>query len=319
MYGEVLFDVSDVLDDYGRFLEYHFGFYHGTYDLAQFPLKYSVYSSFQKDKASDYEFSIVFYKKVGNETVKDYYSGAGTIESYVSKYDRAPPIKHRSPNVSLKYYYLCNDDTNRCYRTLANEKVVALSNFTPDPVNIGECTVDIYNAKLMCPPSPSAEFFGFETHATDNNPYDKKFDKTYIPFPESYALKVGDSISNLEFKSYTERYLSNLSFDKIQEFPIFSGVWHIQVLTWGGSHKENGYWFRDGEVASQIAILEFDYHNRDWSLSIIGDFNRDKRVDFQDFLIFAELYNTSDVNADFDKDGTVSFSDFLFFIENFKQ
>tara|TARA_B100000700_G_scaffold222215_1_gene244836 strand:+ start:1425 stop:1784 length:360 start_codon:yes stop_codon:yes gene_type:complete len=49
---------------------------------------------------------------------------------------------------------------------------------------------------------------------------------------------------------------------------------------------------------------------------VLGDFDRNLTIDFDDFLLFAQAFNTTrdaayDAVADFDSSGSIDFSDFL--------
>ena len=313
--GQVFFDVRDTPNDCGGFIRFSF------LVLSPLPQKYVVYSAFEENLPWDREFEIVFYKKTGQETIHEYYTGDGQIEYYV---DQRPnnfeyeSFHYKSEHWSYKYYYLCDED-NRCWRPLSKQKVVALANIRPAPINIGECRVDVYSWKLICPPSPSAKDCIVNTFSTKY--YERKVKKTSISFPHSYDLKIGKTPSDLKVRETVLAInLSPINNDENPKFFLNSGdqgLSYIQVVTSGGSHKENGYWIRDQESASKIGIVNINYFSWEWSLSILGDFNNDRIVDFQDFLILIELYGTSDAKADFDQDGTVEFSDFLLFTENF--
>jgi photosystem II stability/assembly factor-like uncharacterized protein len=50
-----------------------------------------------------------------------------------------------------------------------------------------------------------------------------------------------------------------------------------------------------------------------------GDLNGDGSVDFNDFLLFANLYNNRDPRVDFNGDGVVDFNDFLAFLNIFSE
>lgn len=59
--------------------------------------------------------------------------------------------------------------------------------------------------------------------------------------------------------------------------------------------------------------------SKTWQVShnLIGDLDGDNAVDFTDFLLFVQSFNTSDPAADFDASGRVDFQDFLTFVTNF--
>ena len=52
-------------------------------------------------------------------------------------------------------------------------------------------------------------------------------------------------------------------------------------------------------------------------LPLIGDFNGDGRVDFDDFFLFAAAFGSKDTKFDLNRDGRVDFDDFFVFAAHF--
>ena len=50
-----------------------------------------------------------------------------------------------------------------------------------------------------------------------------------------------------------------------------------------------------------------------------SDFNDDGKIDFDDFFLFADAFNSSDARFDLDSDGTVDFDDFFLLADFFGQ
>ena len=65
--------------------------------------------------------------------------------------------------------------------------------------------------------------------------------------------------------------------------------------------------------------IELRYFRADMVAETLGtgDFDGNGRVDFTDFLLFAQAFGTNDVTFDLTGDGTVGFEDFLIFAAAF--
>ena len=82
----------------------------------------------------------------------------------------------------------------------------------------------------------------------------------------------------------------------------------------------------EGAITGTIDILSDDPENATISLTLTGsvtgprtrsDFNNSGKVDFSDFLLFAEAFGTANEKFDLDNSGSVDFPDFLIFVANF--
>lgn len=329
----VLFDVADVPNDCGEFLEFVIALPYNS--QIQLPKTFEVFAS-PDDKVSyeDRDFAIVI-KKSG-DTTRDYYKGEGDVEAYIDDPKKGPKIyfKKYSGIDKYRYYFLCDKESGYCIRTLAGKKVIAISNKPPTPVNVGNCRAERYDREaynLICPNASVA--VTYDVYNTET----KRMEKFSMVVPEYYGVKVGDNPINLELPTsrYGMRQAWVFSGEVRPEEINFKGIlelgrhnkqhFFIQVLVWNDFYQDNDFrWLGEQEAASLLAKIKIERdlppydHQWSWSLDILGDFDGNKTVDFQDFLIFVELYGTTNPQGDFDESGKVGFSDFLLFTKNFK-
>ena len=214
----------------------------------------------------------------------------------------------------------------------------AIDNIPPQPVDISTCRV--YNIGtflegILCKPSISDKIV-WEYRTVDNryyitidgvaiyefriddNPQKMRFrvdsknlewGETEIKFWLGHAIHYdGDSIVTKENGRFI--YLS----EEVNLFslhrPLFFRIYTIDGQPYNRLPNDQ----RDNVIPSKIGILS---PAPEYNISILGDLDEDKDIDFADFLIFISKYNTTDQKADFDGDGIVGFSDFLLFVENF--
>ena len=344
------FTVKDVPNDHGEFLEFSFGLSEDHEKIQN----YVIWSNHEDRQDEWFNHIRVF---ISNETEQDttklFYLG-DTVRIFKKKEDKSVSFKLGFTGGSIyhtwrlyytiaavgKFEYYDYPYHYSQFTRFSNypNPIRAIDNIPPQPVDISTCRV--YNIGtflegILCKPSISDKIV-WEYRTVDNryyitidgvaiyefriddNPQKMRFrvdsenlewGETEIKFWLGHAIhRDGDSIvKNENGRSiYLSEEVNLFSLHR----PLFFRIYTIDGQPYNRLPNDQ----RDNVIPSKIGILS---PAPEYNISILGDLDEDKDIDFADFLIFISKYNTTDQKADFDGDGIVGFSDFLLFVENF--
>ena len=111
--------------------------------------------------------------------------------------------------------------------------------------------------------------------------------------------------------------IAGITFSETQ-FTVPAGQSHVITVTFDPQSE--------GAITGTIDIQSDDPENATISLTLTGsvtgplkrsDFDESGKIDFSDFLLFAQAFGTANEKFDLDNSGSVDFPDFLIFVANF--
>lgn len=338
------FTVKDVPNDHGEFLEFSFGLSKDHEKIQN----YVIWSNHEYRQEGWFYHINVFVDNATEDTTTELFYFGDTVRIFKKEEDKSVSFKLGFTGGSIyhswRLYYIIaavGKQARSQFTLFSNypNPIRAIDNIPPQPVDISTCRV--YNRGnflegILCKPSISDKKV-WEHRTVDNsyytidgvsiyelriddNPQKMRFrvdsqnlewGETEIKFWLDYAIhRDGDSIVKNEngrsISFFEEINLSPLHRHR----PLFFRIYTIDGHPYNRLPNDQ----RDNVIPSKIGILS---PAPEYNISILGNLDEDKDIDFADFLIFISKYNTTDQKADFDGDGIVGFSDFLLFVENF--
>ncbi len=118
------------------------------------------------------------------------------------------------------------------------------------------------------------------------------------------SFEVGGTVLGSNASNAGDGTLGGFSVELLADFSEETAVRIVEVqlrLADGGSQTLEAY--------AELVIVS--------DKVLLGDFDGDNEVEYDDFFIFADLFGSADPDADFDGDGTVGYADFFFFADQF--